>query len=524
MKLYRSFATVAFYTIGSRIFGFIRTILIARYLGAGVISDALTMSFKLPSVLRRIFAEGAFNAAFIPMFTGILSSHGSKPAKEFAQDILNILLWSLLIITIVSEIIMPDLLGTLLSGFQKTPERMHYVITYTRITFPFILFISLCAFYSGILNSHDKFAAVASSSMIGNIGIIMVFITLFPYMSDGGEAMAIGVLVCGIIQVLWVWHPCRKIGMTFKFEVPKWNHNVKRFMHKLVPAIAGGGVVQINTLISAAIASYLPAGGVSYIEFAERLNQLPLSVIGTAISTVMLPILARHFRLKHMDKALEAQNHALKLSLYLSLPAAVGLFCLAYPIITVLFERAAFTQEATLATGITLQIMTMGLPAYVLVKVFTTSFFANQNTKTPLYTALASMIIDVTLSLMLIGPLKHMGIALASIIASWANTIALGYILYRHGYFLISRDLKNYLRNILFICLATGGVLMFLSTYIDSWKHQWIPIQILSLSFLILAGLVTYFALCHVTKTYDFWEFMKGFKKSKEPVIDDIAN
>lgn len=524
MKMYRSFATVAFYTIGSRILGFVRTVLIARYLGAGPISDALTMALKLPSVLRRIFAEGAFNAAFIPMFTGVLSSHGDKKAKDFAQDILNILLWSLFVIVILAQLFMPQILTNLLPGFQSTPERMQYVLTYTRITFPFILFISLCAFYSGILNSYDRFAAVASSPMIGNVAIIVVFVALFPYMSDGGEAMAIGALICGVVQAAWVWYPCRKLGMNFRIRFPQWNHNVKSFLNKLGPAIAGGGVVQINTLISASIASLLPAGGVSFIEFAERLNQLPLSVVGTAISTVMLPLLARHFRLKHIEKALEAQNHALKLALYLSLPAAVGLFCLAFPIITVLFEREAFTPAATQATAVTLQVMTLGLPAYVLVKVFTTSFFANEDTKTPLHTAFLSMAIDVGLSLALINSLQHKGIALASIVASWCNTLLLAYLLYRRGHFRIDKDLAAYLAKISLICFVTGACLFFLSAMIESWKQEWLPIQVLTLSFFIGAGLLIYFGLCHITGTYNFKEFLKNFRKNKKAEINDTAN
>lgn len=524
MKMYRSFATVAFYTIGSRILGFVRTVLIARYLGAGQVSDALTMALKLPSVLRRIFAEGAFNAAFIPMFTGVLSSQGDRDAKAFAQDIFNILLWSLLLVVFVAQLTMPEMLSYLLSGFNKTPERLQYVITYTRITFPFILFISLCAFYSGILNSYDRFAAVASSPMIGNVAIIVVFIALFPYMKDGGEAMAWGALVCGIVQALWVWYPARKLGMVFHVRFPQWNRNTKKFLNKLGPAIAGGGVVQINTLISAAIASYLPAGGVSYIEFAERLNQLPLSVIGTAISTVMLPLLARHFRLKHIDKALEAQNHALKLALYLSLPAAVGLFCLAYPIITVLFERDAFTPAATAATAVTLQVMTLGLPAYVLVKVFTTSFFANEDTKTPLYTALVSMIIDVVLSLALIGSFAHRGIAFASIMASWCNTVLLAFLLYKRGHFHIGRDLQLYLLKIFVICFVTGALLLSASHFIDSWQQAWLPIQVLTLTFFVALGLLIYFGLCHITDTYNFKEFLKNFKKSKEIKTNDLDN
>lgn len=515
MKFYRSFATVAFYTIGSRVLGFIRTILIARYLGAGLVTDALTIALKLPSVLRRIFAEGAFNAAFIPMFTGMLSAKGPKIARDFAHDIFNILVWSLLIITLLAELIMPQLLSVLLSGFQETPERMALVINYTRITFPFILFISLCAFYSGILNAHDKFAAVASSPMIGNVGIILTFIILYPYMSDGGVAMSIGVVVCGIVQALWVWYPARNLHMHCHISRPSWNENVQKFLRKLGPAIAGGGVVQINTLISVAIASYLPSGGISYLEYAERLNQLPLSVIGTAVSTVMLPLLARHFRLQHHDQAIEAQNHALQLSLYLSLPAAMGLFCLALPIVTVLFEREAFTHEATTATVMTLRTMTLGLPAYVLVKIFTTSFFANQDTKTPLYTAIGSMIAEVTLSLALIGPFKHIGIAFASILASWFNTIALAIILYKRRLFVINQEMRRFIRWILLITFVTGFFLIALTNLISAWKEQWLPIQIVTLAGFIIVGLCIYFSLCHYTKIYDFKKFMKNFKKPK---------
>ncbi|USO01016.1 MAG: murein biosynthesis integral membrane protein MurJ [Alphaproteobacteria bacterium] len=513
MRLYRSFGTVALHTIGSRIFGFFRTMMMASFLGPGPITDALTMATKFPAVLRRIFAEGAFNAVFVPMYTRELSTHGKKSAHALAQDIFNILFTTLIILVMVAEVYMENIVTFLLPGFVSTPERLMHTILFTRITFPFILFISLCAFYSGILNSHQRFSAVASSPTLGNIAIIVVFLGLYPFMENKGVPMAIGILACGIVQWAWVWFPAHKLNISLTPRRPHITPTVKKFFRKIIPALAGGGVVQINILVGAMIASNLPNDRVSYLEFAERLNQLPLSVIGTAISTAMLPTLVRQFKNADITHALNTQNKALELVLFLTLPAAVGLFCLADVIVTVLFEHGKFLASDTAATAGALRMMAVGLPAYILVKLLTTSFFANEDTRTPLTTGALSIILDIALSLALIGRYEHIGIAVATALASWANTLMLFMILCSRKQFLISKALRLFIARILVISFGFAGFLVLLKSIITGWQDTWIIHQIIALSAFLILGIGFYALLCHKSGTYDVLLFYKQFTR-----------
>lgn len=511
MKLFRSFGTVALHTVGSRIMGFIRTIILANIIGPGSVADALSMASKFPSVLRRIFAEGAFNAVFVPMYSKELSEHGKKAARELAQDVFNFLVLILLIVVALAEIYMESILGVLISGFLETPERFALTVFYTRITFPFILFISLCAFYGGILNSHNRFAAVASSPTIGNLAIILVFFSLYTFMEDHGLIMAISILVCGIVQWVWVWIPARRLKTVFHLRMPRYTPAVKKFFRKILPALAGGGVVQINILVGAWIASGLPKKFVSYLEFAERLSQLPLSVIGTAISTAMLPTLARQFKKDTITQALETQNNALQLVLFLTLPAAIGLFCLSDIIVTVLFQRGMFDATASMETAAALQVMALGLPAYILVKVFTTTFFANENTRLPLFTGAISIVIDIWLSLLLIGTYKHVGIAFATAIASWSNTVMLLSVLVMRKHFLFSKEIRLFMLRIAGVSIIFGLFLELLKLVITGWDCAGTVVQILTLGSFLILGVGFYAFLCHKSGTYNVVDFYRQF-------------
>lgn len=498
MKLFRSIATVGFYTMASRFFGFIRTILTASYLGAGAISDALEIAIKFPSFLRRLFAEGAFNAAFVPLFAGTLAEDGQEKAKSMAEEILAVFLLTLFILVLLVEIFMGDLIPLLLPGFKKTPERLCYAIAFTRITFPFIFFISLTALYSGILNSLDRFAAVAASPMAGNMAIIATIMAFSSQMQSPGHAFAVGVILCGVIQLLWVWVPALRLGYGLRIIWPRITPAVKGFLVKLGPAAASSGVVQLNILLGMAIASYLPEGGVSYLSYADRLNQLPLSVIGTAIGTAILPLLSRQIRSGRQDTAFTSQNDALEVALFLTLPATVGLMVLAHPLVVGLFQREAFNAHCSTETAHALMAFALGLPAYILSKIFSAFFFAHQNTRTPLKSAVISVGVDLILSILLIGPYGHIGIALATALSAWVNAIIMGFLLIKRGYFVMNPRLKYLLPRYGVVTLVTAFYLQWVKDLFESWLYQGLVMKVSALSFLVASGLLVFFGFARL--------------------------
>lgn len=516
MSLVRSITTVGSYTIGSRIFGFVREILTASLLGAGAAADALVIAIKVPSFFRRLFAEGAFNASFVPLFAGLLASDGRKEARSFAEQILTLWVGALFLLMLFVEFFLPSLMTLIVPGFKETPERLYYVIEFSRITFPFIFFISLTALYSGILNSLDKFAIVASSPMVGNMAIIAVILVFYDRFLCPGYAFGWGIMICGITQWLWVWIPAFRAGMGLRFVWPRFNANVKRFFKVFAPAAFGSGIVQINLFIGAYIASWLPVGAISYLNYADRLNQLPLSVIGVAVSTALLPVLSRQIRAKSWAQAQRTQNEAIEFSMFLTLPATLALIFLADPFITVIFERGGFTSTDTVATAFTLRALAIGLPAYVLIKVFCSSFFAHQDTRTPVYTACAGVIVDVVLSLLLMGSFQQVGIAFATAAAAWVNALLLGYLLWRRGYFTFENQLKKFAARMSLTCGGTILLLQALQTYLRPLASEGTFMRSLSVAGLVAAGLAGFLILSHLMGALRFNELKTMFSGRAE--------
>ncbi len=511
MNLARSITTVGGYTIGSRLFGFVREILTASFLGAGPAADALVVAIKLPSFFRRLFAEGAFNASFVPLFAGILATKGKKEARTFAEQILTLWVGVLFLLILCIELCLPTLIPLLVPGFITTPERLFYAIEFSRITFPFIFFISITALYSGILNSFDKFAIVASSPLIGNVLIVAIVASFYNRLFSPGYAFAWAIMGCGIAQCLWVWIPSLKEGMGLRFVWPRFDENTKHFFKILAPAAFGSGVVQINLFVGAFIASWLPTGSISYLNYADRLNQLPLSVIGVAVSTALLPILSRHIRAKDWGKAHKIQNQALEFSMFLTLPAALALIFLAEPFIMMVFERGAFTAQDTKATALTLQALALGLPAYVLIKVFSSSFFARQDTSTPVYTAIAGIAVDIGLSVALMGTFHQVGIAFATAMAAWVNALWLGYLLWRQGHLLIEDRLKKFGSRMLLTCGSTVLLLKALQFALYPFLLRGEFMRGLVVLGIVSGGLVGFLLLSHVIGALKFHDLKLMF-------------
>ena len=464
MALLRSAATVGGFTMASRVLGFIRDILTAAYLGAGPTADAFFVAQRLPNLFRSLFAEGAFSAAFVPLFAGMIAHEGRGRAKAFAEDAMAVLVAALFFFVLAGEIATPALLDVLAPGFRASPEKFALTVALTRITFPYLIFISLTALQGGVLNSVERFAATAATPMLLNVFLIAALVFVRPV---SGTALAWALTLSGFAQFLWLMVSCHRAGLSLSLPVPRLTAAVKRMLGLMVPGVFGAGVTQLNLVVSTAVASLLPTGAVSYLYYADRLNQLPLAVVGIAVGTAILPSLARQVRLGDEAGARHTQNRGLELALFLTLPSAVGLGVMAWPIMTVLFERGAFGPVEAQATAAALSAYALGLPAFVLIKIMTPGFFARHDTTTPVKVACAAMATNLVLTLLLGVALGfgHVGVAAATSIAGWVNALSLMVLLHRRGHFTLDERSRRVVPRILAAALGMGVGLWAL----DQW-------------------------------------------------------
>ena len=531
MKILRSITTVSSFTIGTRFLGVIRDILAASLLGATPAADALVIAMKVPSFFRRFFAEGAINAAFVPIFAGLHASKGLAPARTFAEEIFSLILLFMGLFVVGIEIFMPQIIAFCVPGFRATPERMDLAIQFTRITFPFILLISLTALYSGILNSLDRFAAVAASPLYGNLFIVLMALCGASVIHSPGHLLSLSILGCGVVQLLCVLLPSHRVGAKLHLRWPRLSPQSRQFLKIMAPVALSSGFYQINIMVGLGISSLLPVGGVACLYYAERLNQVPISVIGTAMGTVLLPFLTRLIRTNEIEAAHKCQNQGIELGLLISIPVMIGLLFLSQPLVKVLFEHNEFSAADTLRTAQALQYFALGLPAYILTKIFTTRFFAQQDTTTPLYSAAICVVIDIFLSLYFIGflnnllpklgaefliirPMGHQGIALATALSAWVNVILLGWTLSAKGYFVPSQRLKWFLPRLGIVGILTTGVMSGLMRLVTPLIAGAASDQIFALALLIIVGLVTYLILGKLTGAVNIHELNTQIQKS----------
>jgi putative peptidoglycan lipid II flippase len=462
MALLRSAATVGSYTLLSRVFGFVRDILTAAILGAGPVADAFFVAQRLPNLFRSLFAEGAFSAAFVPLFAGILAEHGKEAARIFAEDALAVLLAALLGFVLLGEIFMPAVMRVIAPGFGEDPEKFSLAVELAQITFPYLLFIALVALQGGVLNSVDRFAAAAATPVLLNLFLITALLLMDRFGWRDGRALAWAVTAAGLAQFLWLLSSCARAGLALRLPIPRLTPGVKRTLAVMAPGTLGAGVTQLNLLISTALASLLPSGSVSYLYYADRLNQLPLGIVGIAVGTAILPPLSRQLRLGQAADAVATQNRGLELAWFLTLPAAVALALLAGPILSVLFQRGAFSVTDTAATAAALAAYAIGLPAFVLVKVLAPAFFARHDTATPVKVAIAAMAANLCLTLVLMQFLAHVGIALATTAAGWINALTLLMLLMRRRHFHFDDRARRNLPRIGMAALGMGMILVLL--------------------------------------------------------------
>ena len=491
MSLLKSTATIGFYTLLSRVLGFVRDMTIASALGAGMLSDAFFVAFKIPNFLRRLFAEGAFNAAFVPLYAGILTEEGKEAAAAFAEEALSFLVAVLLALSMACIAAMPWLMLGLAPGFAADPPKYDLTVLLTRITFPYIIFISVVCLLGGILNSAGKFAAVAATPIILNLCLLIVPPLIGQWVPTEAHALAIAVFTGGIAQMLWLLAFCWRLNLMPRLRAPRFSAAVKKLLVLIAPAAMGAGVAQINLFVDLIIVSQI-ASGVSYLYYADRINELPLAVIGIGLGTVLLPTLSRQIRAGSIAAAHHSQNRAIELSLLLSLPAAAALMVIAEPIVRVLYERGAFALEDSLKTKAALMAFAAGLPAFVLVKVLSPAFYAHQDTKTPFRIAVICVVVNFLLNITLIIPLAHVGMALATTIAGWLNVALMVMHLRKKRLFAWDRLLLLRLPRLLAATLLMACVLAAAQALLLPWFSNNLFYKVTALALLVGAGLGAY--------------------------------
>lgn len=462
MKLYKSFATVGGLTLLSRVFGFMRDILIAATLGSGWVADAFVVAFRFPNLFRRLFGEGAFNSAFVPIFAKKLEGDGPEAARRFAEDAMAGLLFVLLIVTIVAEIAMPFLMYGLAPGFDARPEKFDLSVLLTRITMPYLLCMSLVALMSGALNSVGRFVESASVSIVLN-GVMMVATLISMWMGykaepEAGIIQAWAVFVAGFLQLAVLTWGMHRAGMRLGIRRPRLTNDVRHLVRLGIPGVISGGVTQLNIAIGTIIASLQP-GAVSHLYYADRIYELPLAIVGIAVGIVLLPDVARQLRAGNTAAVMDSQNRSLEFALLLTVPAAFALAAIPTDIVRVLFERGAFGPKDTHVTASVLAMFALGLPAFVMIKVFSPAYYAREDTKTPMRYAVISLTANTIGSIGLfflfrhLGMLPQLGIAIATAIGGWLNAYLLWATLSRHGDFVADSRIK---RNIPLILLASA--------------------------------------------------------------------
>lgn len=492
MALLRSITTVGGFTLGSRVLGFLRDVLIAALLGAGPVADAFFIAFRFPNMFRSLAAEGAFSVAFVPMFAGLVATRGRPAALGFAGQTLGVVLPTLLVFTLVVELAMPWLMYAIAPGFAATPAKFELAILLTRICFPYLMLISLVSLLGGMLNSIDRFAPLAAAPMLLNACLIVALFALTPLTPNAGHALAWGVAIAGVGEFLWLVIACRRAGLELRLPRPRLTPAVRQLLKRMLPAALGAGVIQVNVVVSGILASLLADGAVAILAYADRINQLPLGVFGAAIGTALLPLLSRHVRAGDLASAAHSQNRAIELALLLTVPAAAGLIALAHPIVSVLFERGAFGAREAAATGAVLAAYACGLPAYVLVKALAPAFFAREDTTTPVRIAIAAMLANLVLNLALMPVLAEVGLALGTALASWLNALLLALALRRRGHLALDERLRKRWPRVVLAALIMGGAVWAAGQWAAPWLAPGHITRYAALALLIGGGIVLF--------------------------------
>jgi putative peptidoglycan lipid II flippase len=496
MNLVKATGTIGGLTLVSRIAGFGREMLMSRIMGASWQADAFFVAFRLPNTFRRLFGEGAFSAGFVPLYSQRLHGNdGEVEAKRFSEEVLAVFVPTLVLFTAVFEIIMGPFVF-LISGYHG--EKLALATFLTQITFPYLLLISLVSLFSGILNSLTRFTAAAFAPALLNLAMLSALIFVPVGGTTTAMALAFAVTAGGVLQLGLLLAACKRAGIVLKLRRPRMTPGVRQFVRVVIPATLGAGVYQISAFIDTFFLARLGTGSLSYFNYADRLNQLPLGVIGAALGTAILPQVSRHVGAGEPGKAAHVQAQAAELAMLLCIPAALALSVASGPLISALFQGGRFTPEDAKITALTLAIIVTGLPAYVLVKVLTPGFYSRQDTATPVKTAGVTLIANVLLNFALIPPFGIAGLAAAIAICSWLNCLMLYIILHRRGHFQIEGLLASRIAKQLLAGAAMAAALWFVKGELASFFAGSVGHRLIGVGALIGSGLAVYFPLVWV--------------------------
>ena len=499
-RVSKAAGVVGFYTLLSRILGLVRDIVVARFFGAGMAADAFFVAFRIPNLLRRLFAEGSLTIAFIPVFTEYLRQRSKKDAFELARAVLTLLAMVLALVSVLGVLFAPWLVRLQAFGFGGSGPKYELTVLLTRITFPYILLVSLVAFFMGVLNSLRHFAAPAAAPIFLNVGIIAAAVILSPYLSEPVVGLAIGVLIGGVLQILLQIPWLIQKGLSLK---PCWNPGhpaVKRIGLLMLPAIYGSAIYQVNQFIGTLLASFLPQGSVSWLYYADRLMEFPLGVFAIAISTAVLPSLSAQATAENLPEFRETLGHSVRLTFFITIPAMAGLIALGQPVIRIFFERGAFDSVSTVMTTKALFCYALGLWAFSANRVLVSAFYAFQDTTTPVKIATVTLFANVGFSLLLMGPLKHAGLALATSLASSIQFFILVFCLTRMRGVLHLRPILNSVFKSLSASAVMGLCLHFLFLGWHGPGGQSLSRVVFMTVVLIVAGMLGYFVLAKLLR------------------------
>jgi putative peptidoglycan lipid II flippase len=486
--------TVGGLTLVSRVTGFIRDIMLAAILGAGPVADAFFVALRLPNHFRAIFAEGAFNAAFVPAYARIRQQGGPEQAAVFADRIFTLLLLSQIVLLGVALVFTPEVIALLAPGFNDDPTRFALAVEMTRITFPYLLLVSLVTLYGGILNALQRFAAAAAAPILLNLSMMMT-LAMAASFPTAGHAAAWGVLLAGLLEFVLVAGDARKAGVKPWFRWPSFDVDVRKFFRALGPATVGSAGVQLALFADTILASFLATGALSALYYADRLNQLPIGVIGIAAGTVVLPEMARRIAAGDDIGARRAQNRAIELTLLLSIPCVAAFLIVPELIMRALFARGAFTSADAAAAGQTLAAYALGLVPFVLIRSVVATFFARGDTANPVKAALAAACVNIgfKILLVLVGSLAQVGLALATSIGAWVNLALVLWLAGRRGLIGLDPDLRRAMLKIAAAGIALGCALWLGQSLAAHWVHEGMALRDEALLALLVAiGAVVY--------------------------------